>query len=268
MVIWKKGEGIKKPFTALCPSICNSLEPAEHTSWNQAMVSKFGLIFSPQIQSSPTEAGVSRSGYSALTITRDSSPHMVARAVISQATTSLGIKVENFFIVWKRRAWIICADGCTQATESTVAVPGTRPHRLLPLSLFLPWQHCAGCQSHRCQRPSDSQHPGTNVRSCERWPCCRRQDTAEGLMLCPCWSSRSTPPNVPVRRISLYLASKREGDPITTFPFPTLTRSWPTPGYSCQGHAAGGQAVLSLHVHGECSIPPQHEFALCTVGFI
>lgn len=232
------------------------------------MVSKFGLIFSLQIQSSPPEAGISRAGYSALTITLDLSPQMVARAVISQATTSLGIKVEFFFIVWKRRAWIICADGCTQATESTVA-PGQ----------YLELNHTGFCPC-LCFCPDSTvlvvNHTGAkdlltpNDRCKELWavPCCRRQDTAERLMLCPHWSPRSTPPNVPVRRLSLYLASKREGDPITTFPFPTLTRSWPTPGYSCQGHAAGGQAVLSLHVHGGCSIPPQHEFALCTVGFI
>lgn len=148
------------------------------------------------------------------------------------------------------------------------AVPGTWPRELSSLSLFLPRQHCAGCQSHQSQRPSGLWHPGTDVGSCEQWPCCRRQDRAGELMLCPPWSPGSTPPNVQARRISLYLTSKGEVGPISTFPFPTFTRSWPRPGCSCKDHTEGRQAVLSRHTHSECSIPHHCEFALCAVGFI
>lgn len=212
----RKGRGTRSHLQLFVPlfAIASSRlsTPAEVRRWSGSLADFFPFRLNPR---QPTE-GVSRPCYSAPTAVHNTgllSPHGCQRSR-SQVTASLGTQVAIFFIVWKRRAWVIYADGSTQATKSTAA-PGQylEPHGISPLSLCLPWQHCAGCQSHRRQRPAGFQHPGTDVGNCEQWPCCRRQGTAGGLMICPCWSPRSTPE------------------------------------YSCQGHPPGRQAVLSLHMY-------------------
>lgn len=139
----------------------------------------------------------------------------------SQEATRLGIKIKIFFIVWKRGAWLM------QMAAPKAQSPGELCHvcfhpYLSPTALR--WVSVTPA-------PKASWLLTPRDRCGELWALAtlQRQGTAGGLTLCPCWRLRST------LKISLILASKGEGDPITSFPLSLgASTSWDIPAKATQ----------------------------------